>query len=168
MVDPRLCEGGWQSCVLFTYCRQQSATFSSHFHTTWGHPFRDSLYSYIFQIHYHIHAQWNNCLITVGSYLAITWQFGKNFLWKQTLTNLTLIRILHLSIGNRRTVFPSRKLLFGTCCRCHVPFRVTRVVPLSKGGRRGTPRERWGNPHEEGIHYLSFNQRICKNRDQCT
>ena len=29
---------------LFTYCRQQSATFSSHFHTTWGPPFRDSLY----------------------------------------------------------------------------------------------------------------------------
>ena len=31
---------------MFTYCRQESATFSSHFHTTWGPPFRDSLYFY--------------------------------------------------------------------------------------------------------------------------
>ena len=43
-MDSRLCEIGWRSCVLSIYCRQASATFSSHFHTTWGPPFRDSLY----------------------------------------------------------------------------------------------------------------------------
>ena len=31
--------------VLFTFCRQENATFSPHFHTTWGPPFRDSLYN---------------------------------------------------------------------------------------------------------------------------
>ena len=31
---------------MFVYCGQESATFSSHFHTTWGPPFRDSLYMY--------------------------------------------------------------------------------------------------------------------------
>ena len=36
----------WNSvvCVLFTYCRQANTLFSLHFHTTWGQPFRPSLY----------------------------------------------------------------------------------------------------------------------------
>ena len=29
---------------MFAYCRQESAIFSSHFHTTWGPSFRDSRY----------------------------------------------------------------------------------------------------------------------------
>ena len=37
-----------KSCVLFTYCGQENATFRSHFHTTWGTPFRDSLYTVTF------------------------------------------------------------------------------------------------------------------------
>ena len=35
----KLCETGWISCVLFTYCRQESAIFSPHIHTTWEAPF---------------------------------------------------------------------------------------------------------------------------------
>ena len=30
-MDPRLCEIRWKSCVLFIYCSQENATFSSHF-----------------------------------------------------------------------------------------------------------------------------------------
>ena len=41
---PRLCEIGWKSCVLFTYCRQENAIFSPHIHSTWEAFFRGSLY----------------------------------------------------------------------------------------------------------------------------
>ena len=41
----RLCEIGWKIFVLFIYCRQENATYSPYFHTTWDPPFRDSLYS---------------------------------------------------------------------------------------------------------------------------
>ena len=45
-VVPRLYEIGWESCALFTLCRQKKTQFfPSHFHTTCGPPFRASLYT---------------------------------------------------------------------------------------------------------------------------
>ena len=41
---PRLCEVRWESCVLFTICRQENATFPHHILTTWEEPFRGFLY----------------------------------------------------------------------------------------------------------------------------
>ena len=39
-----MCEIGWNSSVLFTFYRQENASFSPNIHTTWEEPFRDSLY----------------------------------------------------------------------------------------------------------------------------
>ena len=41
---PRFCEIRWESCTLFTFCRQENAIFLPHILTTWEEPFRDSLY----------------------------------------------------------------------------------------------------------------------------
>ena len=39
-----LCETGCKSCVLFSYCRQENATFTPHSHTTWEVPFSAALW----------------------------------------------------------------------------------------------------------------------------
>ena len=49
----------------FTYCRQESATFSSHFHATWGPSFRDSLCNFFIMQKYicvqiQVDCKWRN------------------------------------------------------------------------------------------------------------
>ena len=44
-VNPRLCEIRWESCVLFTFCRQENASLPPLILAIWEEPFGDSLYT---------------------------------------------------------------------------------------------------------------------------
>ena len=79
---PKLCEIGWKSCVLFTFCRHGNATFSSRFHTTWGPPFRDSLYN-------------TKCIITES---LSTWQR----IWWNLKSMITILAVLPRQLYDRQ------------------------------------------------------------------
>ena len=87
-------------CFLFTYCRQESATFSPHFHTTWGPPFRDSLYFPLvwkgFSCYSRPHSSVGNLRLLCEGGIEITWR-GR----------FTLIHLLCVIVGNPAGPYPS-------------------------------------------------------------